>query len=443
MAAMTRTIGVALLGLGNVGGGVVKLLEDNAAAIAARLGATLEVRAIAVRDVDKANRVVDVDRRLLTSDVEGTLRRADVDIVCELIGGTTLARQATLAAIAAGKHVVTANKAVLAEHGAEVFSAAERAGVDVYYEAAVCGGVPVIRVLREGLASDRVESLHGIVNGTSNYILTEMARTRRPFADILRDAQALGYAEADPTLDIGGGDAAHKLAILVNLCFGTIIDVAAIPTDGIDIVEPIDLDYAHQWGYVIKPLVIARGHGDPVTGPIEARVHPALVPASWLLADVGGAKNALYVQSYALGPSLYYGAGAGMLPTAMSVVSDMIEIGRNIVAGVAGATRPRPAQPRTMMALSDLRTRYYLRFGVHDKPGVLGQLMTILGAHQISIAQVVQDGRAAGPEPVWVVVVTHEAREGDVRAALAEIDTLEVVRQPARLIRISGDVSQA
>ena len=440
---MTRTIGVALLGLGNVGGGVVKLLEDNAAAIAARLGATLEVRAIAVRDVDKANRVVDVDRRLLTSDVEGTLRRADVDIVCELIGGTTLAKQATLAAIAAGKHVVTANKAVLAEHGAEVFSAAERAGVDVYYEAAVCGGVPVIRVLREGLASDRVESLHGIVNGTSNYILTEMARTRRPFADILRDAQALGYAEADPTLDVSGGDAAHKLAILVNLCFGTIIDVAAIPTDGIDIVEPIDLDYAHQWGYVIKPLVIARGHGDPVTGPIEARVHPALVPASWLLADVGGAKNALYVQSYALGPSMYYGAGAGMLPTAMSVVSDMIEIGRNIVAGVAGATRPRPAQPRTMMALGDLRTRYYLRFGVHDKPGVLGQLMTILGAHQISIAQVVQDGRAAGPEPVWVVVVTHEAREADVRAALAEIDTLEVVRQPARLIRISGDVSRA
>ncbi|HEY0476016.1 MAG TPA: homoserine dehydrogenase [Kofleriaceae bacterium] len=439
---MTRTIGVALLGLGNVGGGVVKLLEANAAAIAARLGATLEVRAIAVRDVDKANRVVDVDRRLLTSDVDGTIRRADVDIVCELIGGTTLAKQATLAAIAAGKHVVTANKAVLAEHGAEVFSAAERAGVDVYYEAAVCGGVPVIRILREGLASDRVESLHGIVNGTSNYILTEMARTRRAFADILRDAQALGYAEADPTLDIGGGDAAHKLAILVNLCFGTIIDVAAIPTDGIDIVEPIDLDYASQWGYVIKPLVIARAHGDPVAGPIEARVHPALIPSSWLLADVGGAKNALYVQSYALGPSLYYGAGAGMLPTAMSVVSDMIEIGRNIVARVAGAARPRPAQPRTLMALGDLRTRYYLRFGVHDKPGVLGQLMTILGAHQISIAQVVQDGRGtgAGAGPVWVVVLTHEARERDVRAALAEIDSLDVVRQPARLIRISGEV---
>ena len=439
---MTRTIGVALLGLGNVGGGVIKLLEDNAAAILARLGAKLEVRAIAVRDLDKTKRVVDVARGLLTTDVEATVRRDDVDIVCELIGGTTLARDATLAAIAAGKHVVTANKALLALHGAEVFGAAERAGVDVYYEAAVCGGVPIIRVLREGLASDRVEALHGIVNGTSNYILTTMTETRRPFADILCDAQALGYAEADPTLDVSGGDAAHKLAILVNLCFGTVIDVSAIATDGIDIVEPIDLDYADKWGYVIKPLVIARAHGDPATGPIEARVHPALIPRSWLLADVGGAKNALYVQSYALGPSLYYGAGAGMLPTAMSVVSDMIEIGRNISARVAGApapTRPRPAQPRALVPLDEIRTRYYLRFGVHDKPGVLGQLMTILGAHRISIAQVVQDSQAVDAEPVWVVVLTHEACERDVRAALAEIDSLDIVRQPARLLRIAGD----
>jgi homoserine dehydrogenase len=437
---MSRAIGVALLGLGNVGGGVVKLLEDNAAAISARLGATLEIRAIAVRDLDKATRVVTVDRELLTADVDHTVRRPDVDIVCELMGGTGLARTATLDAIAAGKHVVTANKALLAEHGAEVMTAAERAGVDVYYEAAVCGGVPVIRVLREGLASDRVEALHGIVNGTSNYILTTMTETRRPFADILRDAQALGYAEADPTLDVGGGDAAHKLAILVNLCFGTTVDVHQIPTDGIDVVEPIDLDYAAQWGYVIKPLAIARAHGDPSSGPIEARVHPALVPASWLLADVGGAKNALYVDSYALGPSLYYGAGAGMLPTAMSVVSDMIEIGRNIFArvGAPAPPRPRPVQPRPLVPIGEIRTRYYLRFGVHDKPGVLGQLMTILGAHQVSIAQVVQDGRASGSAPVWVVVLTHEAVERDVRAALAEIDALAVVSQRARVIRVAG-----
>ncbi|HTL36942.1 MAG TPA: homoserine dehydrogenase, partial [Kofleriaceae bacterium] len=241
---MTRTIGVALLGLGNVGGGVVKLLADNAEAIQARLGARLEVRAIAVRDPDKANRVVDVDKKLLTTDVDGTCVRPDIDVVCELIGGTTDAKRAVLRAIGAGKQVVTANKALLAEHGAEIFGAAEQAGVDVYYEAAVCGGVPIIRVLREGLASDRVEALWGIVNGTSNYILSTMTETRRAFGDILADAQRLGYAEADPTLDVGGGDAAHKLAILVNLCFGTQVDVSKIPTDGIDVVETIDLNYA-------------------------------------------------------------------------------------------------------------------------------------------------------------------------------------------------------
>ena len=435
---MTKTIGVALLGLGNVGGGVVKLLDDNAAAIEARLGARIEIRAIAVRDLHKANRVVDIDPALLTTDLEGTATRGDVDIVCELIGGTTQARAVVLAALAAGKNVVTANKALLAVHGAEIFAAAERANVDLYYEAAVCGGVPIIRVLREGLASDRVESLIGIVNGTSNYILTTMADTRRPFADILREAQELGYAEADPTLDIGGGDAAHKLAILVGLCFSTTVDVGAIPTFGIDIVDPIDLSYADKFGYVIKPLVIARDHG----AAIEARVHPALIPANWLLADVAGAKNAVYVHSYALGPSMYYGAGAGMLPTAMSVVSDMIEIGRNIFgrAGMQRTSRPRPVQPRPLVPIADVSTRYYLRFGVRDQPGVLGQLMTILGAHGVSIAQVVQDGGSGADGPVWVVVLTHEAREGAVSAALAEIDQLAVVREPARVIRIAGSL---
>lgn len=442
---MTRTIGVALLGLGNVGGGVVKLLEANAAAIEARLGARLVVRAIAVRDPDKGKRVVDVDRALLTTDVDAALRRDDVDIVCELIGGTTLARTAVLAAIAAGRHVVTANKALLAEHGAELFAAAEAAGVDIFYEAAVCGGVPIIRVLREGLASDRVESLHGIVNGTSNYILSTMAATRRPFAEILREAQDLGYAEADPTLDVGGGDAAHKLAILVNLAFGTHVDVHALPTEGIDVVDPIDLAYAEKFGYVIKPLVIARAHGEAPDSPIEARVHPALIPERWLLADVAGAKNAVYIHSYALGPSMYYGAGAGMLPTAMSVVSDVIEISRSMLAR-AGSDAPRvrpparPTIPRPLVPLADVTTAYYLRFGVADQPGVLGQLMTVLGAHEVSIAQVVQDaaGRGDVGGPVWVVVLTHAAREGNVRAALAEIDRLAVVREPARVIRIEG-----
>lgn len=431
---MTRTIGVALLGLGNVGGGVVKLLEDNAAAIRARLGAAIEIRAIVVRDPAKEDRVIEIDRTRLTTDLESAVKRTDIDVVCEMIGGTALAKDAVLSAIAAGKHVVTANKALLAEHGAEIFDAAERAQVDVYYEAAVCGGVPIIRVLREGLASDRVESLIGIVNGTSNYILTTMTETRRPFADILADAQKLGYAEADPTLDIGGGDARHKLAILIGLCFGR-VDVSKIPIDGIDVVDPIDLEYADKFDFVIKPLVIARERGEQV----EARVHATLIPRNWLLADVAGAKNAVYVQSYALGPSMYYGAGAGMLPTAMSVVSDLIEIGRNMAAQAAGAGRAHRASavPREVMPLSDVRTRYYLRFGVADEPGVLGRLMTILGAHHVSIAQVVQD-TSVKDGPVWVIVLTHEASEGEVRAALSEIDKLPVVRDKARLIRIAS-----
>jgi homoserine dehydrogenase len=294
----------------------------------------------------------------------------------------------------------------------------------------VCGGVPIIRVLREGLASDRVEQIWGIVNGTSNYILSTMTETRRAFGDILADAQELGYAEADPTLDIGGGDARHKLAILASLCFGTAIDCDRIAMDGIDTVDPIDLTYAEKFGYVVKPLVIARDHGTA----IEARVHPAFVPANWLLADVNGAKNAVYVQSYALGPSMYYGAGAGMLPTAMAVVSDIIEIGRNMLGSTRPA-RPRPHEQKPLLPLAEIRTRYYLRFGVHDEPGVLGQVATVLGAHRVSIQQVVQD---ADRDPVWVVVLTHEAREGDVRAALAEIDRLPATRERARVIRIAG-----
>jgi homoserine dehydrogenase len=436
-----REIGVALLGLGNVGAGVIKLLEENAAAIEARLGARLKVRAIAVRAFDKRRRV-EVDASLLTTDIEGTLARPDVDIVCELIGGTTDARTAVMTAIGHGRHVVTANKALLAEHGREVFAAAETAGVDVYYEAAVCGGVPIIRVLREGLASDRVEHIHGIVNGTSNYILSTMTATGRGFADVLAEAQALGYAEADPTLDVGGGDAAHKLAVLVGLCFGTAVDVHAISTEGIDTVEPIDFRSADRFGYVVKGLVIARDHGHA----IEARVHPTLVPKNWLLADVPGAKNALYVHSYALGASMYYGAGAGMLPTAMAVVSDMIEISRNMLARAAGAramARPFAQGQRPLLPLDDIRSRYYLRLTVVDEAGVLGRIMTILGSHGISIAQVVQDesaatDSAAGSAATHIFVITHEAREGNLRTALREIDGLTVVQRPTVVLRIAG-----
>lgn len=428
-----REIGIALLGLGNVGSGVIKLVEDNAAAISARLGARLVVRAIAVRELDKKQRLVAVDPSLLTTDIHAAISRDDVQIVCELMGGTTLARTAVLAAIEAGKHVVTANKALLAAYGSEVFAAAAARGVDVYYEAAVCGGVPIIRALREGLASDRIENLLGIINGTSNYILSTMAETGRAFADVLAEAQALGYAEADPTLDIGGGDAADKLAILVGLCFATTMDGSRIHREGITEIDPIDFEYAERFGYVIKPLAVARDHGTA----IEARVHPALVPANWLLADVSGAKNALYVNSYALGPSMYYGAGAGMLPTAMAVVSDAIEISRNISARSVGAPplrTPQAVEPRPILPISEVRSRYYLRMHVQDLPGVLGQVTTVLGEHGISIAQVVQ---RPGPD-TQIVVLTHEVREGNMRDALSVIDQRSVVTGRSRFLRIAG-----
>ena len=429
-----REIGVGLLGLGNVGAGVIKVIEDNARAIEARLGARMVVRAIAVREPAK-RRLVDVDPALLATDFKSVIEREDVEIVCELIGGVTEARAAVLYAIEHGKHVVTANKALLALHGEEMFAAAEARGVDVYYEAAVCGGVPVIRTLREGLASDRIHELHGIVNGTSNFVLSTMAETGRAFADVLADAQARGYAEADPALDVGGIDAAHKLAILIMLCFGTSIRMEDIYIEGIERLDPVDFEFADRFGYVIKPLVIARNREDG----IEARVHPTMVPRSWMLAGVPGAKNALYVHSYALGGSMYYGAGAGMMPTAMAVVSDLMEVARNIHANAAGGLPLRSYQAlvhRPVRDLRELRSRYYLRFGVLDRPGVLGQITTILGEHGISISQVVQESPREAERPVRVVVFTHDAHEGNVRLALTQIARLTTVVEPAAVIRI-------
>ncbi len=430
-----REIGVTLLGLGNVGSGVIKLLAENADAIEARLGARVAVRAVAVRDAAKA-RMVNVDPGIVTTDIDAAVARDDVDIVCELIGGETTARTAVLRAIEHGKHVVTANKALLSVHGDEVFSAAEKREVDVYYEAAVCAGVPIIRALREGLASDRIEEVYGIVNGTSNFILTEMSERGRPFADVLKDAQDAGYAEADPTLDVGGGDAAHKLSILTMLCFGTHVPLEAIHTEGIENLTPTDFEYADRFGYVIKPLAIAREHKDG----IEACVHPTMIPKSWLLASVSGAKNALYVNSYALGPSLYYGAGAGMMPTAVACVSDLIEVSRNVQAEAAGHLPMRSYSSmvnRPCREWGQLRTRYYMRFGVLDRPGVLGQLSNVLGDHQISIEQVVQEGPRDAERPVRIVITTHEAVEKNVQHALGQIRKLASVVEPAVIVRIA------
>lgn len=432
--AEPREIGVGLLGLGNVGSGVVKLLRDNAEAIESRLGARVVVRKIAVRKTEK-RRLVDVDKKLITTDVNSVIDDPQVEIVVELIGGEDDARGYLLRAIEKKRHIVTANKALLATHGAELFPAAEKRGVDIYFEAAVCGGVPIIRALREGLASDRIEEIYGIVNGTSNFILSTMTDEKKPFEDVLKAAQEAGYAEADPALDVDGGDAAHKLAILTMLSFGTRVRLEDIYVEGIRPIAPIDLEYAERFGYVIKPLVIAKDHPDG----IEARVHPAMVPRRWLLASVGGAHNALYVSSNALGQSMYYGKGAGMMPTAVAVVSDLIEVSRNILGRAAGSLPFRSFQKMTTRPIRDigmLQSRYYLRFAVLDRPGVLAQLAQILADHEISIAQVHQEGKRDANRPVIVVILTHMAREKNVSLALAQVDRLSVVVEKTRLIRI-------
>ena len=446
-----RAIGVGLLGLGNVGSGLVKLLDDNAAAIAARIGARIEIRRIAVREADKP-RHVSVDPRLLTTDVAAVLDDPSVQIVVELIGGEEAARTYVLGAIARGKHVVTANKALLATHGDEIFHAAESAGVDVFYEASVCGGVPVLRALRDGLASDRIEELLGIVNGTSNYILTRMQQEGKPFEEILADAQALGFAEADPSLDVDGIDAAHKLCIVTALCFGVRVPLERVLIEGLREVAPIDFAHAARFGFTIKPLVIARDHGDS----IEVRVHPAMIPERWLLASVHGVFNALYVTSEALGQSMFYGRGAGMMPTAVAVVSDVIEVARDLLgAGASGLPlrlRGRAVAARPIRDPGDLVSRYYLRFTVRDQPGVLAEIAGVLGGEGISIREVTQevtaerarggdllpDGERAGTtgRPVTVVVTTHAARERNMQSALARFAALPSVIERTRLIRI-------
>ncbi|HEX2570520.1 MAG TPA: homoserine dehydrogenase [Polyangia bacterium] len=437
-----RPIGIGLLGLGNVGAGVVQLLRDNADGIAQRVGAPVQVARVAVRALDKP-RPVDVPPHLVTTDVTAVLDDPAVDVVVELIGGVEPARSHVLGAIARGKPVVTANKALLAASGDAIFAAAAARRVHVGYEASVCGGVPVLRALRDGLAADRIERLYGIVNGTSNYILTRMTDDGRPFDDVLREAQAHGYAEADPTLDVDGWDAAHKLCVLAMLCFGVRPRPESLLVEGLRNVQPVDIAYAARFGLVIKPLVLGRDHGDAV----ELRVHPTMIPRRFLLASVGDVFNAIYVSSQALGPSMYYGRGAGMMPTAVGVVSDVIDAAREVLGVAAGVPRrieQRPARDRPLLPAGDLVSRYYLRFGVVDRPGVLAQLAGILGELDISIREVVQDvpegpGRSSagnGEHSARIVMTTHAARERDVQTALGHINALRGLVAESNLIRI-------
>lgn len=437
--AVSRAIRIGMLGAGVVGQGVLELLREHADGIERRLGAPIEVRAVVARDAAKARSGLSPE--LLTFDPARVVDDEEVDVVVEVMGGIEPAGTLVRRAIEQGKSVVTANKALLAERGHELVDLAEERGVDLYFEAAVAGGVPVIRVLREAMASDTVVAVRGIVNGTSNYILSRMKEAKLDFPVALKEAQEKGYAEADPTLDVGGGDAAHKLVILATLAFGAKLGPEQVATEGIDRVAAIDMEMAARFGYVIKPLAIARMLED---GALDLRVHPALVPASSVLASISGALNAVTIEGAALGPCLLSGYGAGARPTAMSVVSDVVDVGRNLLRGASGRVPQRAFRGEHLVArpVRDVGShvgRYYLRFVVRDRPGVLARIGGVLGAFDVSIHHMVQEGRAgAGDEAVQVVMLTHEAREANIRSALGEIHMLSGIVSPTTALRIEG-----
>jgi homoserine dehydrogenase len=428
-----KPVRIGLLGCGTVGGGVVQLLRANAEYLAQRVGAPLEPARVLVRAADK-ERVPELDRSLLTTDPEAVLGDPSIDVFVEVMGGVDPACTYVERALDSRRSVVTANKMLLAMHGPALLDRAVANGVDLAFEASVGGGIPVIRVLRDALASDWVTRLEGIVNGTCNYVLTRMRVDGLGFDEAVREAQARGYAEADPGLDVDGHDAAHKLVVLAMLAFGARVEAGRVPTEGIRAIDPIDHRFAERFGFAIKHLAVGRDRGESV----ELRVHPALVRRDTPLANIGGVLNAVALEGRALGPCLLSGRGAGDMPTAVSVVADVIDVARARRSGFAGtATRAIQTQARPLTPLDDVRARYYLRFQVHDRPGVLARLAGALGAAGVSIEQMVQDGgRGSSGVPVDIVMLTHEAVERDVRRALEAIARSDVAAAAPRLLRV-------
>lgn len=433
-----KDIHVGLIGFGTVGSGVVRLLADNGGLIADKLGARLLLKRIADLDTT-SDRGVALLPGVLTSDVNEILNDPEISIVIELIGGYEPAKSFVLKAIARGKHVVTANKALLALHGEEIYAKAAEAGVEVLYEAAVGGGIPVLSAIKGNMAANRFTTILGILNGTCNYILTKMTKEGLDFSDVLRSAQELGYAEADPTFDIEGIDTAHKLALLLSLCFGTKVRFDQIYTEGITAISAIDINFAQQFGYRIKLLAIGKRDGDR----IEARVHPTMIPVHYPMADVDGAFNAIRLTGDFVGPVMFYGRGAGMEPTASAVVGDLMDISRNILAGVGQRVSARGFLDSSIYDLpikpiGESISRYYLRFSAVDKPGVLATIAGALGKYNISIESMIQTGRSGAYVPI--VIITHEAAESDILAALAEIDGLDMIKEKSCLIRIEDNL---
>ena len=431
-----KPVKVGLLGLGTVGGGTVNVLARNREEITRRAGRAIEVTRASARDFEKP-RICPLDGISLTSDPREVVDDPEVGVVVELMGGTDLARELTLRAIELGKPVVTANKALIALHGNEIFAAAHRKGVMVAFEAAVAGGIPIIKAIREGLAGNRIEWIAGIINGTGNFILTEMRERGRSFDEVLAEAQRLGYAEADPTMDVEGIDAAHKLAILAAIAFGKPLQFDKVYTEGITGITQEDIQFADQLGYRIKHLGIARRTQDGV----ELRVHPTFIPQRRLIANVNGVMNAVLIKGDAVGPTLFYGAGAGAEPTASAVVADLVDVVRTLTTDPGNRVPHLAFQPD---AISDLRlldideaeTAYYLRMRADDRPGVLAEVATILGDTGVSIEAVVQHEPPPGATQATLVMLTHRAREHQLKAALSAIESLASIGGKVTRIRV-------
>ena len=428
-----RPLNVALLGCGVVGSQVVRLLREQSADLAARIGAPLQVTGIAVRRPQR-QRDAAVDRALLTTDAVELVSRPDVDIVIEVIGGIEPARTLLLAAMKAGKSVVTANKALLAEDGATVHGAARDCGADLYYEAAVAGAIPLLRPLRESLAGDEVHRVLGIVNGTTNYILDRMDTSGASFTDALEEAQSLGYAEADPTADVDGFDAAAKAAILAGLAFHTPVTAADVYREGITAVRPADIESARTLGSVVKLLAICERSADGVS----VRVHPAMIPRSHPLAGVREAYNAVFVEAESAGRLMFYGAGAGGAPTASAVLGDLVAVARNRLAGTRGPDATTYAD-LAVLPMGQTLTAYHVALDVADKPGVLAQVAEAFARHDVSIKAVRQEGRG---EAAQLVIVTHQARDAALSATVSEIEAMPAVRSVASVMRVEGEEPQ-
>jgi homoserine dehydrogenase len=427
-------INVGIIGFGVVGSGTAKILLENKSILRQRLGFEINLKRIAIRDI-KSKRGVKVPSRMLTTDVNTILEDPDIHIVTELIGGIRPAKDFILKAIQHGKHVVTANKALLATEGADIFRASRKAGVEVGFEAAVAGAIPIIKVMKEGLVANRIHAIYGIINGTSNYILTKMTNEDVEFIDALKEAQKLGYAEADPTFDIEGIDTAHKLTILATLAYGIPLSFDSVHIEGISNISAQDISFASELGYKVKLLAITKES----EGGIELRVHPTMLPKEYLIAKVDGPFNAIYVDGDATGSTLYYGRGAGSLPTGSAVVSDIADIARNIQKNAVGRVPiiPKITRNTKIKKVENIVSRYYLRFSALDKPGVLSKITGVLGSHNISIESVIQKGRRVG-EAVPLVLLTHDAKELNIRKAIREVDRLPVVRGKTVFIRVEG-----